>query len=160
VRRLHLPTMAQWGCTHRWKTTTSRPGEGDILRVRYLTCRRCGLKVKTEERLTVPWDERDLVTQVKEVLPEGEAVALRDKGITDLPLQGLNAILARLGYVLHASKVRDPKRSVACTDRDGRVERFGLFELRRIAPEAPARSPDRPEPREEAPSLDDGEAGN
>ena len=69
MRRLHPPTLAQWGCEHRWKTTTSRPGKGEILRVRYLVCRRCGLRVKTEERLAVPWDERDLVDQVKALLP-------------------------------------------------------------------------------------------
>jgi hypothetical protein len=129
-------------------------------KVRYLTRQRCGLKVKTEERLAMPWNRRDLVTQIKALLPEGEAVALRDKGITDLPLQGLNAILARQGYVIHASKVRDPKRSVACTDQDGRVERFGLFELRRVAPQAPARSADRPEPREKSLSPVGGAAGN
>jgi hypothetical protein len=160
VRRLHPPTLTQWTCAHQWKTTTSRPGQGDIVRMRYLSCQHCGLKVKTEERLAVPWNQRDLVTQIKALLPEGEAVALRDKGITDLPLQVLNAILARQGYVIHASKVRDPKRSVACTDQDGRVERFGLFELRRIAPEAPARSADRPKPREKSLSPDGGAAGN
>lgn len=107
----------------------------------------------------MPWNRRDLVTQIKALLPEGESIALRDKGITNLPLQGLNAILARQGYVIHASKVRDPKRSGACMDQDGRVERFGLFELRRVAPEAPATSADRPEPREKLLSSDGGAAG-
>ena len=133
---------------------------GDIVRLRYLTCRLCGLRVKTEERLAVPWEEQELVDLVKVLLAEEQAVALRDKGITEPPLARLNARLAPHGYVIHASKVLDPKRSVACTDRDGRVERFGLFELRRVAPEAPARSPDRPEPREEVPSPDDEAAGN
>jgi hypothetical protein len=68
MRRLHPPTLAQWGCDHQWKTTTSRPGGGEILRVRYLVCRRCGLRVKSEERLAVPWDETDLVAQVKALL--------------------------------------------------------------------------------------------
>jgi hypothetical protein len=130
VRRLHAPTLTQWGCNHRWKTTTSRPGEGDIVRVRYLTCRHCGLKVKTEERLAVPWDEPALVAQVKALLPEGQAVALRDNGITELPLARLNARLAPRGYVIHASKGRDPKRYVACRDKDGRLEQYGQFELR------------------------------
>jgi hypothetical protein len=137
VRRLHPPTLAQWGCDHRWKTTTSRPGEGDIVRVRYLTCRRCGLKVKTEERLAVPWDEADLVARVKAVMPEGEAVSLRECGIMGLPLARLNARLAPLGYIMHPSKGRDPKRLVACTGENGRVEQFGLFELRPTFPEAP-----------------------
>jgi hypothetical protein len=136
VRRLHPPTLAQWGCDHRWKTTTSRPGEGDIVRVRYLTCRRCGLKVKTEERLAVPWDESDLFDQVKTLLPEGQAVALRDRGITELPLARLNARLAPLGYIMHASNGRDPKRLVACTGEDGRVDQFGLFELRPRSPKS------------------------
>jgi hypothetical protein len=54
MRRLKSPTLQQWGCHHRWKTTTSRPGDDDVVRIRYLICRRCGLKVKTEERLAVP----------------------------------------------------------------------------------------------------------
>jgi hypothetical protein len=102
------------------------------VRVHYLTCRRCGLKVKTEERLTVPWDEADLADQVKALLPEGQAVALREKGITELPLARLNARLAPLGHVIHARKGRDAKQMVRCTGEDGQVERFGLFELRRI----------------------------
>jgi hypothetical protein len=61
--------------------------------MRYLTCRRCRLKVKTHERLAVPWEEADLVDQVKAWLPEGQALALRDKGITEIPLARLNARL-------------------------------------------------------------------
>ena len=68
-----------------------------MVRMRYLTCRRCGLKVKTEERLAVPWNEDDLVDQVKALLPERQAVALRDKGITELALARLNARLAPWG---------------------------------------------------------------
>jgi hypothetical protein len=138
VRRLHPPTLAQWSCQHRWKTTTTRPGHDDIVRVRYLTCRRCGLKVKTEERLAVPWDDTDLVAQVKTLLPEGQVVALRDRGITELPLAWLNARLTPYGYVIQVSKGRDPKRLVTCTGADGRVERYGLFELRSTASERPA----------------------
>ena len=74
MRRLHPPTLAQWGCEHQWKTTTSRPGMGEIVRVRYLTCRRCGLRVKTEERLAVPWDERDFMALMAQAFPE-DAVA-------------------------------------------------------------------------------------
>ncbi len=132
MRRLQAPTLQQWGCAHRWKTTTTRPGDGAVLRVRYLKCLRCGLRVKTEERLTVPWDARDLVAQVKALLPEGKLVYLRDQGITELPLYGLNCLLEPQGYVIHATKVRDARRFVACTDKEGRVERFGLFELRQM----------------------------
>src|SRR5919108_3861507 len=136
MRRLHPPTLAQWGCHHRWKTTTSRPGIDGILRVRYLTCRRCGLKVKTEERLAVPWDETALVAQVKALLPEGQAVALPDKGITELPLEALNARLARQGYWIHASQTWNVKQGVACVDQGGRVTRYARFELRRMSPVA------------------------
>jgi hypothetical protein len=134
---LRPPTVMQWGCAHRWKTTTTRPGQDDVVRMRYLTCRRCGLKVKTEERLAVPWNAEDLVAQVKALLPEGQTVALGDKGITELPLAKLNARLAPHGYVIHASKGRESKRMVACTGNDGRVERFGLFELRPAASGVP-----------------------
>jgi hypothetical protein len=130
----------QWGCAHRWKTTTTRPGQDDVVRMRYLTCRRCGLKVKTEERLAVPWDGKDLVDHLKALLPEGQAVALRDKGITELPLARLNARLASQGYVIHARKGRDRTRLVACMDHDGKVTPYGVFELRPIAPEAPGRT--------------------
>ena len=130
MRVLQRPTLMQWGCVHRWKTTTTRRGNADVVRMRYLTCRRCGLKVKTHERLVVPWDADDLVDQVKAWLPEGQAVALGDKGITELPLAWLNARLAPLGYVIGVRKGRDVKQMVACTGEDGGVERFGLFELR------------------------------
>jgi hypothetical protein len=136
MRRLHRPTLAQWGCDHRWKTTTSRPGGGEILRVRYLVCRRCGLRVKSEERLAVPWDETDLVAQVKALLPEDQAVALWDRGITELPLAGLNARLARQGYVIQATKGRNAKRLVACMGEDEQVKLFGLFELRQTSRKA------------------------
>jgi hypothetical protein len=137
VRVLHAPTLVQWGCTHRWKTTTTRRGQDDMVRMRYLTCRRCGLKVKSEERLAVPWNEADLVDQVKALLPEGQAVALWDKGITELPLARLNARLAPQGYVIHASKGRDRTRLVACMDHEGQVTPCGVFELRPISQGAP-----------------------
>jgi hypothetical protein len=44
----------------------------------------------------------------------------------------LNAVLAPLGYVIHGTKTRAAARLVRCTDAHGRVERFGLFELRRV----------------------------
>jgi hypothetical protein len=140
VRVLHPPTLVQWSCAHRWKTTTTRPGHDDIVRMRYLTCRRCRLKVKTHERLAVPWDEADLVDQVKAWLPEGQVVALRDKGITELPLARLNARLAPHGYVIHASKGRDRTRLVACVDQDGKVTPYGVFELRPMSAEASGRT--------------------
>jgi hypothetical protein len=96
VRRLHSPTLAQWSCQHRWKTTTSRPGEGDIIRARYLTCQRCGLKVKSEERLAVPWDNRDCMTLVAQTFPENDVVdvaTVRTHGLLGGGLSRLNAHL-------------------------------------------------------------------
>jgi hypothetical protein len=78
----------------------------------------------------VPWDEGDMVAQVKALLPEGQAVVLRDKGITELPLAHLNARLASQDYVIHASKGRDPMCLVVCIDEDGREKPFELFDLR------------------------------
>jgi hypothetical protein len=88
------------------------------------TCRRWGLKVKTEERLAVPWDAEDLVKQVKALLPEGQAVALQDKGITELLLAWLNAQLAPHGYMIHVTKGRDSARLVACIAESKGVEQF------------------------------------
>jgi hypothetical protein len=42
----------------------------------------------------------------------------------------LNARLAPKGYIIHASKGKDPKRLLVRTDEDERGERYGLFELR------------------------------
>ena len=102
--------------------------------MRYLTCWRCGLKVTTEERFAVSWIEEAMVAQVKALLPEGQAVALVDKGITGLPLARLNARLLSLGYIIHAGKGRDPKQLAVRTGEDGRVELFGLFELQHPVP--------------------------
>lgn len=135
MRRLKPPTVAQWGCAHQWKVTHSLPQGDPLHRIRYHKCRRCGLRVKTEERLAVPWDEQNLVALVKRILPEEQPVYLREQGITTLPLYGLNALLERHGYVIHVSKVRDAKRFVACTAKDGRIEQYGLFELRQTIAE-------------------------
>jgi len=94
--------------------------------------------VKTPERFAVPWDEADLVDQVKAWLPEGQAMALRDKGMTELPWARLDARLFPCGDVMHARKGQD--RMVACADQDGRVTPDGLFELGPMPPEAPART--------------------
>jgi hypothetical protein len=103
VRRLHSPTLVQWSCEHRWKITTSRAGEGEILRVRYLTCRCCGLKVKTEERLAVPWDERDFLGLVAEAFAEdavADVATLETQGILGEGLSRLNAHLIPHGWQL------------------------------------------------------------
>jgi hypothetical protein len=64
--------------------------------------------------------------------PEGARRYLRDCGITTLPLAQLNTVLAPLGYVLMGTKTRAAARFVRCTDSRGEVERYGLFELRRV----------------------------
>lgn len=140
MRRLKPPTLQQWGCPHQWKTTHSLPQAAPLQRVRRYKCLRCGLRVKTEERLAVPWDERNLLALLQGLLPERQPVYLRERGITALPLYGLNSILERQGYVIHAFKVRDAKRFVTCTDKQGRVEQYGLFELRQNAQEPPRRA--------------------
>ena len=53
----------------------------------------------------------------------------RDKGLTELPPHTLNTRLPPLEDTIHAAKVRDSKRAVACTDRTGQAEWPGLFEL-------------------------------
>ena len=141
MRRLKPPTLQQWGCpkhasgrwaTGWWQVTHTIAQVAPFHRVRYMRCRRCGLRVKTEERLSVPWDERDLMEHVKRLLPEGRAVALRQQGITTLPLAGLNRLLEKHRMVIQASKARDPAQMVACETEHGKVEEYGLFELRRL----------------------------
>jgi hypothetical protein len=47
-------------------------------------------------------------------------------------LYAINRVLQPFGLVLAARKVRDARRFVACRDRVGRVEPFGLFALRQV----------------------------
>jgi hypothetical protein len=111
VRRLHPPTLTQWTCAHQWKTTTSRPGKGEIIRTRYLTCQRCGVKVKTEERLTVPWDQGDFMALVAQTFPEGAVVnmaTLKSQGLLGESLSQLHAYLVSHGWQLEL--VRDQGR--------------------------------------------------
>jgi hypothetical protein len=118
VRRLHPPTLAQWSCEHQWKTTTSRPGKGEIIRTRYLSCQRCGLKVKTEERLAVPWGERDFLGLMAQAFPEdavADVATLETQGILAEGLSRLNAHLASDGWQLEL--VRDQGRVVGVMRR-------------------------------------------
>lgn len=135
-RKLKSPTLLQWGCQHRWRVrrTKRAPGPWPAKR-RYYRCSTCHLSLITEEQSAVPWDERTFMELLKTILPPGKPVFLRDKGITTLPLYGLNTLLDQQGFFIHAAKVRDAKRFVACTDKAGRIERFGLFELRPVQPE-------------------------
>jgi hypothetical protein len=75
------------------------------------------------------------VALLQVLLPAGERRYLRDCGLLTLPLAQLNAVLAPLGYVLVGTKTRAAARFVLCTDSRGEVERYGLFELRRVEEE-------------------------
>jgi hypothetical protein len=143
MRQRKPPSLQQWGCIHHWKTTHSLPQEDALHRIRHHKCRRCGLRVKTEERPVKPWDEADLLAQVKGLLPEGKPVYLRERGITELPLDALNARLARQGYQIHASQTRNDERGVACVDQGGRGRRYAQFELRRMFQAAPSEPEDK-----------------
>ena len=117
VRYLHAPTLTQWGCDHAWETT-SRLGE-----VRYpcsLACWHCGLKVRTEERMSVPWGEAELLAQVKALLPERQPVYSRDRRLTAFLLDALNGRPAPLGYYMHASLGCDAAKTETRAGRKGR----------------------------------------
>jgi excisionase family DNA binding protein len=79
-----------------------------------------------------------LVALIQTLFPEGQPIAPRPAyGLTTFPLDGINLVLAQHGLVLHASKTCHPEHRVACTDRSGRVNVYGVFELRRLAATAP-----------------------
>lgn len=69
---------------------------------------------------------------VRALLPEGQRVYLRAKGVTTLPLFLLNQELASHGLTVQATKGRDRRQFVACIDEQGRVEQYGVFELQRV----------------------------
>jgi hypothetical protein len=73
-----------------------------------------------------------LLALLQVLLPEGERRYVRDYGITMLPLAQLNKVLAPLGCVIVGRKTRAAERFVLCTDAHGKIERYGLFELRRV----------------------------
>jgi hypothetical protein len=118
VRRLKMPMLAQWVCLHRWKTTHSLPQEDTLHRVRYHKCLRCGLRVRTEERLAVPWSEQDFMTLVAQVFPEDTAIDVASLEAWGLPgggLSQLNAHLVPHGWQLEL--VRDQGRVVGVVRR-------------------------------------------
>jgi hypothetical protein len=67
-----------------------------MLRVRYLTCRRCGLRVKSEERLSVPWDNGDCMALVAQVFPEDAVVDVATLQIQDIIGEGMSRLNAHL----------------------------------------------------------------
>ena len=76
-----------------------------------------------------------LLALLQVLLPEGKPRYLRDCGIATLPLAQVNTVLAPLGYVPVGTKTRSAARFVVCSDAYGQVERYGLFELRRVEEE-------------------------
>ena len=78
-----------------------------------------------------------LVALLTLLFPAGQPVYPRTRyGWRTFPLAEINRLLAPAGYVLHATKTRAPDRFILCTDAQGGVERYGLFELRRVEKEA------------------------
>jgi hypothetical protein len=75
MRRLQTPTRRPWGCSHQWKTTHRLPQEGTWHRRRYHKCLPCGLRVKTEERLAVPWDQGTLRAMGAQAFPSENPVS-------------------------------------------------------------------------------------
>jgi hypothetical protein len=94
--------------------------------VRYLTCRRCGLKVKTEERLAVPWNERDLMALVAQAFPEGavaDVATLKMQGLRGGGLSRLNQHLLPHGW--QVDLVKDRGRVVGVMRRRLSPDAFG-----------------------------------
>jgi hypothetical protein len=75
-----------------------------------------------------------LVALLTLLFPEGQPIYPRTRyGWQTFPLAQINRLLAPEGLVIRATKTRTPARAILCTDAYGGVERYGLFELRRIA---------------------------
>src|SRR5262249_26353337 len=101
-RRLHPPTLTQWGCQHDWQVRhTKRLPSPWPAKHRNYRCRQCSLAMVTEEPPAVLWEDRALVELVNTLLPLAHPVYLRDQGITTLPLYGLNALLKKQGFYIY-----------------------------------------------------------
>ena len=88
-----------------------------------------------------------LFALVRALLPEGKRKLLRHFGITELPLDALNTLLAPHGLVIRADRepksIRSSRNFVRCVGKDGRAKRYDWFELRQIPQEAPGRTHER-----------------
>ena len=74
-----------------------------------------------------------LLALVQALFPLDEPVYPRTLyGLTTFPLSLVDTFPAPRGYVLHAMKTRVATRFVACLDKHGRTEPYGLLELRRV----------------------------
>jgi excisionase family DNA binding protein len=74
-----------------------------------------------------------LVALLTLLFREGQPVYLRRRyGWTTFPLALVNRVLEPAYLLIHASKTRKAEQAIACLDTYGNVERYGLFELRRL----------------------------
>lgn len=74
-----------------------------------------------------------LVGLLTVLFPPGRPIYPRTRyGWQMFPLAEINRLLALEGWVIRATKTRTPARAILCTDAYGGVERYGLFELRRV----------------------------
>jgi excisionase family DNA binding protein len=74
-----------------------------------------------------------LVTLIQLLFPLGQPISPRTAyGWQAFPLAQINGVLAREGLVIHAAKTPGTTQEITCTDAHGRVEQYGLFELRRL----------------------------
>ena len=77
-----------------------------------------------------------LVALLTLLFPEGQPIYPRTRyGWQTFPLAQINRLLAPEGSVIRATKTRTPARAIVGTDTYGGMERYGLFELRRVAEE-------------------------
>jgi hypothetical protein len=109
ARQVQPPaSLTQWGCQHHWQVRHASRYPGLLPRKRRnYKCQKCGVAMVTEEQPVITWDEGKLLAQVKALLPVQKPVYLRDQGITEFPLYGLNVLLQKHGLVIQARKVRN-----------------------------------------------------
>ncbi|MGH8058890.1 MAG: hypothetical protein ACREOH_16910 [Candidatus Entotheonellia bacterium] len=125
-----------------------RPGESVSAVVRRALAVLAAQEATGQQRVTSDTPERNappvprdaveaaLVGLVQALFPVDTPVYPRHSyGIASLPLYAINTLMHPHGLVLRAKKTRLSKHVVLCTDKDGRAERYGLFELRGLTGE-------------------------
>jgi hypothetical protein len=79
------------------------------------------------------------VALIQLLFPMGQPIAPRTKyGWQTFPLAQINDLLIPERLIIHASPPVKPSQAITCTDPNGHVERYGVFELRRRIREAAA----------------------
>jgi hypothetical protein len=74
-----------------------------------------------------------LVGLLTVLFPPGRPIYPRTRyGWKMFPLAEINELLAPEGWVIRATKTRTPARAIFCSDAYGGMERYGLFELKRL----------------------------